>query len=98
MSGDALSNIGEIVAAPEKSGSDRRSKCKDRNVLARMVGTLPRRIATVIGGQHGKIRAPQPNLNLGQPAVEFLEGGGIACDIAPVPIERIEIDEVGEDD
>ena len=50
----------------------------------------------MVGGEHQKIAIAQPRHGFGQPAVERLEGGGIAGNVAPVAEKHVEIDEIGE--
>ena len=67
------------------------------HVLARMIGARRRRIVAVIGGDDEQIRRPQVRQQRGEPRVEALEIARVAGDVVAMPVERVEVDEVRED-
>src|SRR3954452_21419929 len=69
---------------------------QNRDLLARVVGAAPSRIATVVRCDHHQIIILKPLVKLGEPAVELLKRKSVARGIAPMAVEGIEINEVGE--
>src|SRR3954452_9733848 len=69
---------------------------QNRHLLARVVGAAPSRIATVVCRDHHKIIILKPLEQLAQPAVELLKRKSVAGGIAPMAVDGLEINEVGE--
>src|SRR3954468_13548840 len=72
------------------------AESNDGNMLAGVIGAVPGRIVAMIGGDDDKITGSQPRGQIGQPGVETLKRGRITRDVAAMPIERVEVVEVGE--
>src|SRR3954470_9718987 len=95
MHDDRLSDVRETV--PFSDGA-----CigvadgQNGHLLARVVGAAPSRIAAVVRRDHHKILILKPLEELGQPAVELLKRKCITGGVAPMTIDRVEINEVGE--
>ena len=97
--GDALADIGEGRANANRcAAAMARGEGQDRHLLAGVVGAAPGRVVAVVGGQDQQIVRAQRGDELGQPGVEGLERRGVAGDVAAVAVDRVEIDEVGEDE
>ena len=92
-----LADIGEAVAPAERTRRDAGSEGEHRDVLARMVGAVPARIAAVIGADDGDVARPQRGAERGQPGIKGGERGGVARDVAAMAVERVEIVEIRED-
>src|SRR5260370_40233936 len=92
-----LADSGKAVAAAERTRRDRGPGGEHRDVLARMVGAAPGRIATVIGGDDREIARAQRLAERRQPGIEALERPSIASRVAAMAVERVEIVEIGED-
>src|SRR5260370_8137789 len=92
-----LADSGKAVAAAERTRRDRGPEGEHRNVLARMVGAVPGRIAAVIGGDDREIARAQRLAERRQPGIEALERPSIASRVAAMAVERVEIVEIGED-
>ena len=97
MGGDRFADIGKSLAPPDRTGVDPRPESEDRHVFAGVIRSLPGRVAAMVRGDDDEIAGLQPLLQLRQAPVERLERRRIANDIAAVTVERVEIDEVGED-
>src|ERR1043165_7101981 len=67
-----------------------------RDLLARVIGSLPGRIATMVGGDHEQVVRLHAVQKAGNPAVELLERERVTGGVAPMSVERVEIDEIGE--
>ena len=96
MAGDRLSHVGECRAAAEVARRDVRAEPKHRHLLAGVVGARPGRIAAVIGGDIARSPAAAARDKFRQPRVERFERRRIAGHVAAMPVERVEIDEIGE--
>src|SRR4051794_23740789 len=70
------------------------AQCEDRTLLASVVRPVPCRITAVVGGDDEKVVRTEPVDQLGKPPIELLERQGVAGRIAPVAVDRVEIDEV----
>src|SRR5260221_2521126 len=92
-----LADIGKTVAAAERTRRHRGPEGEHRNVLARMVGAVPGRIAAVIGGDDREIARAQRLAESQQPGLEALERPSIAIRVPAMAVERVEIVESGED-
>ena len=93
-----LAEIGKGRSRAEiDAGLDASAVQQQRHVLARMVGARRRRIVAVIGGDHEQIVVAQLRQQARQPRVEPLEVRGIAGDVVAMAVDRIEVDQVGED-
>src|SRR4051812_11239668 len=71
---------------------------ENRYLLTRMVSAAPSRIAAMVRRDHHKIIVLKPFEELGQPAVELFKRQCVAGGVAPVAVDGIEINEVGEQD
>ena len=85
-----------ISGSPADWAPCSRAEREDGNLLARVISATPRRIATVICGDDDEIVGCELRLQFLESAIERFERAGIARDVAPVSVNRIEIDEVGE--
>src|SRR5947209_14097631 len=94
MPGQRLADIGEAVAPAERARHDAGPEGEHRDMLARVIGAAPARIAAVIGSDDGEIALPQPGAEARQRRIERGERGGIALDIAAMAVERVEIVEI----
>ena len=63
-----------------------------------MIGARRRRIVAVIGGDDQQVSRLQARQQRRQPLVESLEVLGVAADVVAMPVDGVEIDEVGEDE
>ena len=59
---------------------------------------LPGRVAAMVGGDQRKIARAQRGAQFGQARIERFQRGRIARHVAAVAVERVEVDEVGEDE
>ena len=98
MVGDAGADVGEGFPPSDRLRQDAGSEGEDGNEFASVVRPLERRVAAVVCGGNGEVAGPQHGLELRQTGVEGLERRGIAGNIAPMAMEHVEIDEVGEDE
>ena len=98
MRADRLADVGEGRPYPRVASGDARTECQHRHALARMLGAAPGGVVAMVGGDDGQISGFQQRRQFRQASVEMLERRGIARHVAPVAVERIEIDEVCEDE
>ena len=82
----------------DRAGSDAWPNRQERHVLARMVGAGGGGIVAMVRGHDEQIILPQPRQQIFQPRIEALQVRGIAGSVVAVPVQRIEIDQVREDD
>ncbi len=71
---------------------------EQRHVLARVVGGDVGRIAAVVGGDEKEVVCAHGIEKGRQLAVERLEGARVSLHVVAVPVFRVEIDEVREDE
>src|SRR5437588_7405804 len=93
MPRDRCGNVRESRAWPDRAEA-RATERKYRNLLARVIGAAPGRIAAMVGSDDEKIVRFQTRQQVGQPVVERFQGGGIPHDVAAMAVVGIEIDEV----
>ena len=99
IGGERLPQIGKRAPRPEiHAGADTRAGDENRDVLARVIGAGRRRIVAVIGGDDQQIRFPQRRQHVTEALVEALEVVGVARDVVAVPVQRIEVHEIDEDE
>src|SRR5947208_12635844 len=77
MSRERRRDIGEGAALPNRARADGGSERQYRDLLARVVGAAPGRIAAMVGGDDHNIVLMQPCADLGNALVEFFERGSI---------------------
>src|SRR5215212_4550053 len=92
-----LANIG--IARPPADRARSRSGGIGQNGYAftRMIGAAPRRIASMVRGDDKKILGPEGRKERWQATVKSLQRMGVARGIAPMPVEGVEVDEIGND-
>ena len=96
--GQRLRQIGEGGAIAEiGAGTGSRAAHEQRHVLARVIRARRRRIVAVVGGDDEQVVGTQLRQELAQPRVEALEVPRVALDVVAMPVDRVEVDEVGED-
>jgi len=61
-----------------------------------MIGAVMIRVVAVIGGDDQQIVTADARQNVGQPPVEFHQRPRVTFGIAPMAVQRVEIDEIGE--
>src|SRR5690606_19865389 len=97
VTSDRGADIGICFAAADAPGLAPAAEGQDGHLLARVIRSLPGWVAAVVCRDDQEIIGPQYLKKLRQTLIERLERGGIARNVAPVPVFRIEIDEVGEE-
>ena len=65
-------------------------------MLARVIGAAPGRIAAVVRRNHEEVVIVEPLTKFGQPAVELLKRERVPSGVAPVAVNRVEVDKIGE--
>src|SRR6266550_8435942 len=93
---DRRSNIRKCAAASHASGRARWRPGQDWNLLAGMIGSVPSRIAAVVGGNDEQVAVRKAIDELRQAAVEVFQCFRIARAIAPVAIKAVEVDEISK--
>ncbi len=78
--------------------SREQARDQQRHVLARMIGARRARIVAVIGGHDQQIGLTQRSAAGARALVELLEIGRVAAHVVAMAVERVEVDEVGEDE
>ena len=97
MGGDRLAHVGEGAAA-DRSGTE--SGPKARIGTCSRVWSVPRQVGSLPWSAVRMTRSPgfSRACSSGRRAVEGFERRRIAGDVAPVAEQRVEIDEIGEDE
>src|SRR3954451_13888559 len=95
MTGNRRADVGEARPLSDGRGVSRPTD-EHRNLFAGVVASPPSRITTMIRGNDHQIVGLQSAQQLGKPGIECLEGRGVAGHVAPMTIDRVEVDEVGE--
>ena len=95
MTCNGCSDIGEPVALADRRRA-RRARNEDRDLFAGVIAAWPRRIATVISGDDQKVPGLQALHQLRKSGIECFEGGCVTRHVAPVAVNRVEVDEVRE--
>ena len=99
VGGEGLPQVGKRPPGPEiHAGTDTRAGDENRDVLARVIGAGRRRIVAVIGGDDQQVRFPQHRQHVTKALVEALEVVGVPPDVVAVPVQRIEVYEIDEDE
>jgi len=65
-------------------------------MLAGVIAAGTRRVATVVGADDQQRLWAHQRQQFRQPAVEGLQRGGVSGQVPTVPVEHVEVDEVGE--
>ena len=98
MLGDRFADVGECGAQPYIAAGMTGRDAQDRDAFAGMVGAAPRWVAAMIGGQKQEVTRLQTCKSFGQTSIEGFKRCRIAGNVAAVAEQRIEIDEIGEDE
>src|SRR2546421_9996168 len=96
MRGDRRSNIRKCAAASHASGRARWRPGQDWNLLAGMIGSVPSRIAAVVGGNDEQVAVRKAIDELRQAAIEVFQCFRIARAVAAGAIKAVGGDENGE--
>jgi hypothetical protein len=96
MGRDGRRNIGEGASVTDGPARLTAIMNQDRDLLAGVIASQPSRIAAVIGGDHRQIVDAERAKKFRHPAIERFQGGCVTGDISSMAVNRIEIDEVGE--
>ena len=97
--GDGLAEVGKrrphakIDARPNRLPHD-----EQRHVLPRMIRARRRGIVAVIGRHDEDVGRLQARQQLVETPVETLEVVGVALNVVPMPVHRVEVDQVREDE
>src|SRR5947209_768336 len=95
MHRNRFANIRKAIAPPD-AAAPAIAQSEDGNLLARVIGTAPGRIAAVVRRNHEEVVIVEPLTKFGQPAVELLKRERVPSGVAPVAVNRVEVDKIGE--
>src|SRR4051794_589649 len=90
MTGNRRADVGETRPLSDGRGVSR-AMHEHRNLFARVVASPPSRITTMIRCNDHQIVGLQSAQQLGKAGIECLESRGVAGDVAPMTIDRVEV-------
>jgi hypothetical protein len=85
-------DVGEGVALAQVDRRAARVSDQQRDALAGVVRAAEGRVVAVVGGDDQQVLVAAGGEKPGQPAVELDQGVRVPRRVAPVPVNRIEID------
>jgi hypothetical protein len=98
MAGHGLAHVGEAATVTEIARQDPGTEPQHRHDLAGVVSAGPGRVAAVVGRDQREVAGAQPRAEFRKSRVEGLQRRRIARYVAPMAKQRVEVDEVGEDE
>src|SRR6184192_3016978 len=90
MRRDSGGDIGESRAPPDRSGAHA-SECKDRHLFPGVVGSVPRRVTSMVCGDDQEVAGAQRFEHPGQIRIEGFERARITRHIAAMAKHRVEV-------